>query len=333
VPTTGHIGDRILLYGFVLSDGYPVGSGRPIELQYQHGGRWYRIAQRQTDVKGVFAYPLQAVAPGTIIVRAVFSDPYGVQKTSNSVVLNIVGSPTPLPGNTALTLYAQSQNLQSYGSTTAYGWLSASSGIPLGGMPIVIQSTMQQGNSGHMRTTEYRQTNADGSFELPIVASVGSGTITVQASFQGSGQHGAAESKPVTITFGRPGPTPTQPPSVNRQVQITAQYSPANPQVGEDTIVSGILTTITGEPVPGVLITGLTTIQSGRCQATAQNTVTTEKNGNYRYAFQASCEGEAQVTIKFDGTPQFRPVSVSFTVPVGSNRPIPMDPIVMMSAS
>jgi hypothetical protein len=54
-------------------------------------------------------------------------------------------------------------------------------------------------------------------------------------------------------------------------------------------------------------------------------------NGNYRYTFQASCEGEAHVTIKFDGTPQFRPVSVSFTVPVGRNRPIPMDPIVMMS--
>jgi len=333
VPTTGHIGDTILLYGFVLSDGVPAGIGRPVELQYQHGGRWYRIAQRHTDVQGIFAYPLQAVAPGTVVVRAIFNDPYGVQKVSNSVVLTIIGNPTSLPGNTALTLYAQSQDLQSFGSTTAYGWLSAGSGMPLAGMPIIITSEMQQGNSGYMRTTEHRVTRGDGSFDLPIVASEGSGTITVQASFQGSGQYGAAESRPLTINFGRPGPIPTQPP-VNRQVQITAQYSPTNPQVGEDTIVSGTLTTITGGPVSGVLVTGIATIQSGTCQATARNTVNTDMNGNYRYTFQPSCEGEAHVTIGFDGTTQFRPVSVSFTIPVGRNRPIPMGPgpIVMMSA-
>jgi len=336
VPTIGNIGDTILLYGFVSADGFPVGIGRPVELQYQHGGRWYRIAQRQTDAQGVFAYPLQAVAPGTIIVRAVFTDPYGVQKVSNSVVLTTIGNPTPFPSNTALTLYAQSQSLPSFGSTTVYGWLRTNSGMPLGGMPIVIQSAMQQGNSASMRTTEYRQTNMDGSFELPIVASQGSGTITVQASFQGSGQFGAAESRPLTINFGRVGPipTPTPPPPVNRQVQITAQYSPTNPRVAEDTVVSGRLTTITGEPVSGALITGVATIQSGLCQSTTRNTVNTDMNGNYRYVFQPSCEGEAWVTIGFDGTPQFRPVSVSFTIPVGRSKPIPMssDPIVMMSA-
>jgi len=331
MPTTSNIGDKILLYGLVLSDGYPVGSGRLVELQYQHGGRWYRIAQRQTDAQGVFSYPLQATAPGTIIVRALFYDPYGVQKVSNSVTLNIIGYSRPLPGNTGLTLYAQSQNLPSHGSTTVYGWLSTSSGMPLAGMPIVIQSTMQQG-SGDMRTTEFRNTNADGSFELPIVASEGSGTITVQASFQGSGQFGAAESRPLTINFGRPGPIRTTPSPVNRQVQITAQYSPTNPQVGEDTIVTGRLTTITGDPVSGVLITGHATIKSGICQSTSRNSVNTDMNGNYRYTFQPSCEGEAQVTIGFDGTAQYQPVSVSFKVPVGRSRPIPMDPIVMMSA-
>ena len=335
VPTVGYIGDTILLYGFVLSDGIPVGSGRPVELQFQHSGKWYRIAQRPTDVQGIFAYPLQAVAPGTIIVRAIFTDPYGVQKVSNSVGLTIIGNPTPfipLPGNTGLTLYARSQNLQSFGSTSVFGWLSTSSGMPLAGMPIIITSDMRQGNSAPMRSTEQHVTGADGSFELPVVASQGSGTIAVQASFPGSGQFSAAESRPLTITFGSPGPIPTQPSSVNRQVQITAQYSPANPKVGEDVTVLGTLTTVTGQPVSGVLISGVATIQSGVCQATSRNTINTDVNGNYRYTFQPSCEGEAQVTIGFDGTTQFRPVSVSFTIPVGRTGPIPMGPIVMMSA-
>ena len=335
MPTTGHIGDKILLYGLVLSDGYPVGGGRVVELQYQHGGRWYRIAQRQTDAQGVFAYPLQAVAPGPIIVRAVLYDPYGVQKVSNPVTLNIIGNPKPFLGNTGLTLYAESQNLPSFGSTAVYGWLSTSSGMPLVGMPIVITSEMQQGNSATMRTTEFRQTGADGSFELPVVASQGSGTITVHASFQGSGQFSPANSRPLTINFGRAGPIlPPQPPQVNRQVQITAQYLPTNPLVGEDTIVSGTLTTSTGVPVAGVLITGTSTIMGGICHSTTRNSVTTDMNGNYRYVFQPSCEGQALVTVKFDGTQQFRPVSISFGIPIGGNRPIPMNsgPIIMMSS-
>jgi hypothetical protein len=144
--------------------------------------------------------------------------------------------------------------------------------------------------------------------------------------------HSPAESRPVTINFGSPSPIPTQLTPANRQVQITAQYSPTNPRVGEDTTVSGSLTTVTGEPVSGVLVTGIATIQSGMCQSTSQNSVTTDRNGNYSYTFQASCEGEAQITIEFAGTPQYRPVSVSFTIPVGRSRPIPMVPIVMMSA-
>ena len=353
MPTTGYIGDRILLYGFVLSDGLPVGSGAPVELQYQYGGKWYRIVQRQTDPQGVFAYPLQAVSPGTIIVRAVFNDPYGVQKVSSPVPLNIIRRPMPMPnppgaGNAILTLYTQAQTLPSYGTTIVYGWLSTGAGAPLAGMPIVIESQMQRGNSAGMRSTEHRTTRADGSYEITLVATQGTGTLMAQAYFPGSGPYPAVESKPLTIPFGGRVPVSTPTPTtaqVTKQVQITAQYSPSNPRAGDDVTVVGTLTTITGQPVSGAFIEGYSTMQAGRCQATAQNRVNTDAAGNYRYVFQPSCDGEAHVSVKFDGTPQFNPVSVSFRIPIDKYQPnptpipmspgpvnqIPMEPIVMMS--
>ena len=350
-PTVGYVGDRMLLYGFVTADGFPVGGGAPVELQYQYGGKWYRMVQRQTDGQGIFAYPLQATSPGTITVRAVFYDPYGMQKISNPVVLNTIGIPTPIPpqgsGGAVLTLYTQSPNLPSFGSTTVYGWLTTRSGVPLGGMPIAIQSQMQQGGRGGMQSTEYRNTRANGSFDITVVASEGSGTITAQAAFPGSGPYPPVESRPVTISFGGGGPavqppvkTPTKAPQTTSQVQITAQYSPPVPRAGQDVTVSGTLTTITGQPVTGVLIDGVSTIQSGRCQATAQNKIPTDAAGRYQYVFQPSCDGEAHVTVKFDGTTQYRPVSISFVIPIDRYQAnpapapsyvIPMDPIVMMS--
>ncbi|MDR2855765.1 MAG: tetratricopeptide repeat protein, partial [Methanomicrobiales archaeon] len=373
MPTGGYIGDRLLLYGFVTVDGFPVGGGAPVELQYQYGGKWYRMIQRQTDAQGIFAYPLQGTAPGTITVRAVFRDPYGMQKESNPVVLNIMPIPIliPHPGgptDAVLTLYTQSPRLPSFGSTVVYGWLSTRSGAPLGGMPIAIEAQMQQGGPA-MRSVEYRTTRIDGSFDVFVAASQGSGAITVQAAFPGSGPYPPVSSMPVTITFGGgnqpvPAPTkvptktptkaptptktptkaPTKPPitaaPTGQQVQITTQYSPANPRAGQDVTVTGILTTLTGQPVSGVSVEGFATVQSGICQSTAQNVVTTNQGGNFRYVFQPSCDGKAQVTIKFAGTPQYLPISTSFTVLVDKYQAKPtstptkgstMKPIPMVS--
>jgi hypothetical protein len=183
-----------------------------------------------------------------------------------------------------------------------------------------------------MQTTEYRQTRADGSFEITAVGSEGSGTITVLATFPGLRGYDRSESRPVTISFGG-NPVPVPPVASQQQVQITAQYSPVNPQIGEMVLISGTLSTAAGQPVSGVLISAMTDVMSGTCQGTARNTVNTDANGNYQFTYEPPCAGSARMKIGFDGTSLYRPVQVSFNIPIGrSPSPIPMDPIVMMSA-
>jgi len=130
-----------------------------------------------------------------------------MQKISNHIVLNIMGIPIPIPqpqapGGSVLTLYTQSPSIPSFSSTTVYGWLTTRSGIPLGGMPIIIQSQLQQSGRGSMQSTEQRTTRADGSYDVMVGASEGSGTIMVRAAFPGAGPYPPTESQPVVISFG-----------------------------------------------------------------------------------------------------------------------------------
>jgi 5-hydroxyisourate hydrolase-like protein (transthyretin family) len=280
-PTSVTAGTSFTINGKLTNttSGTPI-AGATITLQKNGSGTWNNVTPTTaTDANGNYSFSNSESANGTYQYRTTYAgNPTYGNATSPTVIVTVTKIATQLSAAANLTTVPVNAPF------TINGTLNTTSGTPIAGATIALQSSTDDATWSNVNTTT---TNATGGYQFSLNESA-SGTYYYQTTCAGNALESNATSPAVTVQV-------TQ---VTTQLSIAANVTAV--ETNQNFTINGTLNTTAGTSVGSGFTITLQNNSTGSWNPV--NTTTTNAAGGYQFSLNESTNGTYYYRTTFAGS-------------------------------